>query len=151
LRMTMAYFPDKPVLKADLGVIYFKAGRYDAALSLLRDAERADHQDSFTNFYLAMLYEKIGKLQEASDLYEKLLVVMPDYTKLYYQLANLKAKLNKEGEGFYYYGFYYFYGGDLANAKHHFSRSISLLPKDSQMKTEAENVLKKIDRFEKEK
>ncbi len=151
LRTTMAYFPDKPALKADLGVIYLKAGRYDAALKLLQEAERENHNDGFTDFYLAMLYEKIGKLQEASDLYEELLVAMPDYTKLYYQLANLKAKLNKEGEGFYYYGFYYFYEGDLINAKHHFSKSVALLPKDSRMKTEAENVLKKIDRFEKEK
>ena len=95
LRKTMAYFPDKPALKADLGVIYLKAGRYDAALNLLQEAERANHNDGFTDFYLAMLYEKIGKLQEASDLYEELLVVMPDYTKLYHQLANLKAKLNK--------------------------------------------------------
>ena len=35
--------------------------------------------------------------------------MMPDYTKLYYQLANLKAKQNKQDEGFYYYGYYYWY------------------------------------------
>ena len=151
LRTTMAYFPDKPILKADLGVIYLKAGRYDAALNLLQEAERAAHYDGFTDFYLAMLYEKIGRLQEASDLYEELLLVMPDYTKLFYQLANLKAKLKKEGEGLYYYGFYYFYEGDLTNAKNYFSRSVALLANDSRMKAEAENMLRKIDRFEKEK
>jgi len=97
-----------------------------------------------------MVNEKIGKLQEASDLYEGLLVKLPDYTKLYYQIANLKAKMNKEGEGFYYYGYYYWYEGDLVNARNHFSRAVTLLPKDSQMKTEAENMLKKIDKFEKD-
>jgi len=151
LRKTMAFFPDKPILKADLGVIYLKAGRYDAALNLLQEAERAVQHDGFTDFYLAMLYEKVGRLQEASDLYEELLVVMPDYTKLYYQLANLKAKLNNEGEGLYYYGFYYWYEGDLGNAKRHFSKAVTLLPKDSRMKTEVENMLVKIAKFEKEK
>ena len=118
---------------------------------MLQEAERATHYDGFTDFYLAMLYEKIGRLQEASDLYEELLGMMPDYTKLYYQLANLKAKLKKEGEGLYYYGFYYFYEGDLTNAKNYFSRSVALLANDSRMKAEAENMLRKIDRFEKEK
>jgi len=150
LRRTMAYFPDKPVLKADLGVIYLKAGRYDAAFGLLQEAMRNDRNNGFTSFYLAMLYEKTGKLQEAADLYEELLFMLPDYTKLYYQLANLKAKLNKQGEGFYYYGYYYWYEGNLKSARQYFAKAVSLLPKESQMKTEAENMLRKIDRFEKE-
>jgi predicted Zn-dependent protease len=151
LRKTMAFYPDKSLLKADLGIIYLNAGKYYEAKNLLQEAAESDDSDDFARFYLAMVDEKTGKLQEASDLYEGLLVKLPDYTKLYYQIANLKAKMNKEGEGFYYYGYYYWYEGDLVNARNHFSRAVTLLPKDSKMKTEAENMLKKIDRFEKDK
>ena len=83
-------------------------------------------------------------------MYEELLVMMPDYAKLYYQLANLMAKLNKEEEGFYYYGYYYWYEGNLLSAKTHFARAVALLPKDGQKKADAENMLRKISRFEKE-
>jgi len=151
LRKTMAFYPDKPILKADLGVIYLKSGRYDEALNLLQETKRAERNNGYANFYLGIAFEKTGKLQEASDLYEELLVMMPDYSKLYYQLANLKAKLNKQEEGFYYYGYYYWYEGDLMSAKYHFSKSVALLPQDSQKKANAEIMLRKIARFEKEK
>jgi predicted Zn-dependent protease len=151
LRRTMAFFPDKQILQADLGVIYLKSGKYDEALNLLQTSKRTGRDNGYASYYLAMLYEKTGKLQMASELYEELLGIMPDYSKLYYQLANVKAKLNKQEEGFYYYGYYYWYEGNLTSAKNHFLQAVTMLPKDSRKKTEAENMLKKIDKFEKEK
>jgi predicted Zn-dependent protease len=151
LQNTLAYFPDKPILKADLGVIHLKSGKYDEAVDLLQEAKRADRKNGYTSFHLAMAYEKTGKLQKATDLYEDMLIMMPDYSKLYYQLANLKAKTDNQGEGFYYYGYYYWYEGDLMSAKFHFSKAIELLPAESQKKAKAEHMLKKIDSFEKEK
>jgi len=151
LRRTMAFFPDKQILQADLGVIYLKSGKYDEALNLLQTSNRTGRDNGYASYYLAMLYEKTGKLQMASELYEELLGIMPDYSKLYYQLANVKAKLNKQEEGFYYYGYYYWYEGNLTSAKNHFLKAVTMLPKDSRKKTEAENMLKKIDKFEKEK
>ena len=151
LRATMAFFPDKAMLKADLGVIYLKSGRYGDALDLLQESLRNDPNNGYASFYLASTYEKTGKLQNASDLYEELLALLPDYSKLYYQLANLKAKLNRQVEGFYYYGYYYWYEGDLKSAQHHFSQAAALLPAESPKKADAQNMLSKIARFEKEK
>jgi len=151
LRRTMDFFPDKSILMADLGVIYLKSGRYAEAQESLQETIKADRNNGYASFYLAMVYEKTGKLQEAADLYEELLFTMPDYVKLYYQLAQIKAQLNRQDEGFYYYGFYYWYAGDLMSSKHHFSRAVALLPQESRKKTDAENMLRKIARFEKEK
>jgi predicted Zn-dependent protease len=151
LRKTLDIIRDRPILKADLGVIYIKSGRYDEAIDLLQETRRAERNNWYTSFYLALAYEKKGKLQEASSLYEELLFTMPDYSKLYYQLANLQAKLNNQGEGFYYYGYYYWYEGDLMSARYHFSKSVELLPQDSQKKAAAQNMLRKITTFEKEK
>jgi predicted Zn-dependent protease len=151
LRRTMTFYPGKPILKADLGVIFLKSGRYDEAVALLQETLRAEPHNGYASFYLASAYEKTGKLQDASDLYEELVPVLSDYSKLYYQLANLKAKLNRQDEGFYYYGYYYWYEGDLKSAQYHFSRAVELMPKDNRKKADAENMLQKIARFEKEK
>jgi predicted Zn-dependent protease len=151
LRKTMAFYPDKPILKTDLGVLYLKAGRYEEALAQLQEARKEERNNAYTTFYLAMTLEKTGKVQAASDLYEELLVTISDYAKLYYQLANIKAALGQQGEGFYYYGYYYWYEGDLKNAQHHFSKAITLLPQENYLKTNAETMLKKIAQLEKER
>ena len=151
LRKTMAIYPDKLILKADLGVIYLRSGRYEEALVQLQEARRAERNNAYATFYLAMALEKTGKAQEASDLYEELLITIADYAKLYYQLANVKASLGQQGEGFYYFGYYYWYEGDLKNARYHFSKAVLLLPQESYLKTNAEVMLKKISEFEKEK
>ena len=106
LRKTMTVYNDKTILKTDLGVIFLKSGKYSMALSQLQEAEKAERNNAYTIFNLAMTYEKTDELQKASDLYERLLSMIPDYSKLYYQLANVKASSCKQGEGFYYYGYY---------------------------------------------
>ena len=151
MRKAMVFYADKPILKADLGVLYLKAGRYEEALGQLQEARKAERTNAYTTFYLAMTLEKTGKVQAASDLYEELLVTISNYAKLYYQLANVKAALGKQGEGFYYYGYYYWYEGDLKNSQHHFSKAITLLPQESYLKTNAETMLKKIVQLEKER
>lgn len=150
LRRTMAFYPDKTILKTDLGVIYLKAGRFQAALTQLREAEEKERRSAYTAYYLAQALEKSGRPQEAATLYEKLLDLIPSYSQLYYRLANLKGGLNKKDEGFYYFGHYYFYEGDLDSARYHYSKAVALLPQESQMRLEAQNMLKKIARFEKE-
>ncbi|MDX1775906.1 MAG: M48 family metalloprotease, partial [Desulfobulbales bacterium] len=149
LLKTLEFFSDRPILKADLGVIYLKSGRYDDAIKLLQESRRIERNNWYANFNLAAAFEKKGKLQDASLLYEELLPLMPDYSKLYYQLAKLQGKLNRIGEGFYYYGYYYWYEGDMQKAGYHFSKSIELLANDSQKKGDAENMLRKVARFEK--
>jgi predicted Zn-dependent protease len=151
LRKTMGFYPDKPILKADLGVLYLKSGRFEEALDLLEEVKKAERGNAYATFYLAMTLEKTGRVQAASDLYEELLVTISDYAKLYYQLANVKASLGQQGEGFYYYGYYYWYEGDLKNAQYHFSKAVTLLPPESYLKTNADVMLKKIVQFEKEK
>jgi len=151
LRKTMAFYPDRSILKADLGVLYLKSGRFEEALFNLQEAHKAERNNAYATFYLAMTLAKTGKTKEASSLYEELLITIPDYAKLYYQLANVKASLGQQGEGFYYYGYYYWFEGNLNNARNYFTKAITILPSESYLKTNAETMVKRIDQFEKEK
>ena len=151
LRKTMTIYPDKSILKADLGVIYLKSGRYNNALVQLQEARKADRNNAYATFNLARVLEKTGELKSATDLYEELLITMPDYSQLYYQLASVNALLGNQGEVFYYNGYYYWYEGKLKSAKYNYSKAVSLLPQDSRMRADAESMLQKIAEFEKEK
>jgi predicted Zn-dependent protease len=151
LRKTMTIYPDKSILKADLGVIYLKSGRYKNALAQMQVARKADRNNAYATFYLAQVLEKTGELKSATDLYEELLITMPDYSQLYYQLASVNALLGNQGEVFYYNGYYYWYEGKLKSAKYNYSRAVTLLPQDSRMRADAGSMLQKIDEFEKEK
>jgi tetratricopeptide (TPR) repeat protein len=75
---------------------------------------------------------------------------MPDYSQMHYNLANLKGQMGKEGEGYHYFGYYYFYEGDFKKAKYNFSKAVSLLPEDNSRKSESKKMIDKITSFEKE-
>ncbi|MBW2465957.1 MAG: M48 family metalloprotease [Deltaproteobacteria bacterium] len=150
LQKTISIYPERVILKTDLGVIYLKSGNYKMAITQLQEARKAGDNSAYTIFNLAMALEKTGQLQEAAEYYEELLPQMSDYSKLYYQLARVKAALGLEGEGFYYYGYYYLYEGNLERAEAHFTKAVSLMAADNQMKAEAERMLKKIKGFKTE-
>jgi predicted Zn-dependent protease len=150
LRKVQAFYTDKNILKADMGVVYLKSGQYDKAVDQLLEARKTDRRNAYTTFYLAMAYEKSGKLQEAEYLYEELFGSMPEYPKLHFQLANVKGSLGKRGEGFYYYGYFNLYEGNLDKAKKQFSKAISLLPGNSPIHANAKSMLEKIASFERE-
>lgn len=150
LLKTITIYPDRSILKTDLGVIYLKSGNYKRAISMLQEAREAGSDNAYTDFNLAMAFEKAGKAREAALLYEKLLLLIPDYSKLYYRLANVKASLGEQGTGFYYYGYYYLYEGSLDKAQYHFSKAVTLLPTENHLRSDAEKMLKKIAGFKKE-
>jgi predicted Zn-dependent protease len=151
LRKTMTIYPDKSILKADLGVIYLNSGQYKNALVQLQEARKADRNNAYATFNLAQVLEKTGELKGATDLYEELLITMPDFSQLYYQLANVNALLGNQGEVYYYNGFYHWYEGDLKSAKYNYSKAVTLLPQDTRMRADAESMLQKIVEFEKER
>ena len=134
-----------------MGVIYFNSGQYKNALVQLQEARKADRNNAYATFNLAQVLEKTGELKGATDLYEELLITMPDYSQLYYQLASVNALLGNQGEVFYYNGYYYWYEGKLKYAKYNYSKAVTLLPQDSRMRADAESMLQKIAEFEKEK
>jgi predicted Zn-dependent protease len=148
LRKVMSQYPDKSILKADLGVIFYEAGRYDEALKLFHESWSEDHNCAYASYYLARTYEQTGNMSRAMQLYDELLSVLPDYSPLYYRLGKIKASQGDKGAGYYYLGVYYWYEGDAKTAKIHLTQAMHNLPKDDPIALKSGAMLEKIERLE---
>jgi predicted Zn-dependent protease len=150
LREVISYYPTKPILKTDLGVIYYKSGRYEEGLELLSAARRLEPKNAFTIYNLALTLEKVGKLEEAVALYKELVLLIPDFTKIYFQLGNIMVTHGNKGEGFYNLGIYSWYEGDLTSAKHHLMQATKHLPADSKLHENSQKIINKIAKYQKQ-
>jgi len=148
LAKVMAYFPDKPILITDLGVIYFEAGDYGKALALFQQAYGIAPDDDYTKYNLARALVHQRLPAEAQRLYEQLLVDMPDNAELHSQLGRLKAEMGDLAAGYYHLGAYHWYGGDTKMAKRYLHQAIEGLPDGRAEKKAARELLNQIARVE---
>ncbi len=149
LRKVMAAHPDRPILIADLGVLRFEAGRYGEALDLFRKAHAAMPDSAYASFHLANTLMQLGQLDEAGRIYERLLPELPDYSRLSYQLSRLRAAQGRPDEGYYYLGLYHWQEGEAEPAKQYLNQAVARLPAGNELRKQAQDLLKKIDRLSK--
>ena len=144
----IAQYPDKTILQTDLGVIHFAAGRFEKALAIFKKSIAVAPDCLHTKYYMARSLRRLGRLSEASVLYEELLVTMPDNTDLHAQLGRIKAELGDMASGYYHLGAYYWYEGNAELAKRHLKQTVEL-SKESMEGKAAEELLTTIARVEK--
>ena len=147
LLKVIAFYPHQPVLKVDLGVVHFEAGRFAEALVLFREARAADAELTYATYYLARTLQQLGKSAEALALYEELLLIMPDFSQLYYDAGKIKAAQGDKGAGYYYLGLYNWYEGEEKSAKFHLQQAVAILPTGDKTRAKAKEMLDKIERL----
>lgn len=59
---------------------------------------KADPNDGFTRFALAMELQKLGRIDDAVKVYQQLLSKDPDYVGVYYHLGKALEQLNRTNE-----------------------------------------------------
>jgi tetratricopeptide (TPR) repeat protein len=84
---------------------YLKTGKENLAIEEMRNFLKAKPKDKKMRLQLAQLLEKQGNIQEASDMYEKILDIAPRdkeakeaYLRLLSQLAELQEERGNFGE-----------------------------------------------------
>ncbi len=144
LQKVMDFYPDKAILKTDMGIIELQQGNTDEAMNYFQDVRRNEPGNWYNNFYLAMALQKKGDTKRALELYSQLSAFIPDYPNLYYQIAEIVSGYGNRGEGHFYLGKYYFCLGDFSNARFHLNRARESLAATSKMQQEIDVLFKKM-------
>jgi predicted Zn-dependent protease len=147
MREVMRFYPDRPVLLADLGMIYMQWGKLETAQMYLEEARSKDPGSWYTTFYLAMTLEQTGDIDRAEALYRQVLDHNGDYPKVYFQLAQIASKKNNEAQSHLLLGKNYFYEGNFPTSIFHLkkARDLSSSHRDRE---EIQDILAKIKKIE---
>jgi tetratricopeptide (TPR) repeat protein len=88
--------PDRPKLRAYLGVSYERRGLKSEAIQQFEAAWQLDPQNDDYLRHLAVLYEETGKMEEALLAYQKILELEPDDAEA--QESYLRLKMQEMGQ-----------------------------------------------------
>lgn len=150
LQKVIKHFKDKAILQTDLGMIAFREGKYSQALQDFQQALNANPDDAFSAYNKADTLEHLGREKEAMQVYQNLISVIPDFTKLRFQLGKLLSDSGRTGAGHYQLGEYFWLNGDHKTAKYHLNRALHDQTSDKETLQLAQEQLKKIKGVEKE-
>jgi len=144
LNEVVDFFPDRPILLADKGVLAYESGNASEAIGLMEKARMADRHNMLATFYLAKIYLARKQLDKAEHYFNLVAAELPDYPKVYFELGRLNALGEKPGDSQYYLGKYNLYRGRLKLAEMNFKTAHTLDDTSVRFKTDAEEMLKVI-------
>jgi type IV pilus biogenesis/stability protein PilW len=82
----------------NMGYAYYRKGDYQAAEKALREALIRNPISPRAMLVLGLVYEKLGREDDALDQFMKVLGVMPDYLDAHWELANLYMRQGKKAK-----------------------------------------------------
>jgi len=149
LRKVMVRFPEKHVLKTDLGRIKLEAGETKEALKIFQEVNKDNPYGIYNTYYLAKTLQQEGQQAQAVIIYEQLLERLPTYPKLYYDIGRIRAAMGNQALGHYNLGLYHFYLGATPTALFHFNQAIKGLSRLDPLYVKTIDMKEKIERLEK--
>ncbi|MFZ5797639.1 MAG: beta-barrel assembly-enhancing protease [Desulfobulbaceae bacterium] len=143
-----AYFVDRPMLDVDEGIIHLDSGNAEKAIELLGKALSSNPEDMYAAFHLARANEMTGKVNEAERLYTKVMSVLPEYPRVYFEMGRIRASQGRKGMSNFYLAKYYLYQGRMELAKEYFKITMDDSTVDSSVQEEADSILTRLDELE---
>lgn len=149
LQKVIKRFPDKPILKSDLGRIKLEAGETKNALEIFQEIHKLDPDESYNTYYLAKALQQNGEQAQAVLVYENLSERLPTYAKLYQEIGKIRATLGNLALGHYNLALYHYYEGSTLSARYHVEQALKGLPEKDPLFAKAQELRNKIVRIEK--
>jgi beta-barrel assembly-enhancing protease len=147
LREVMQFYPDKPILLTDLGLVYMQWGQLETARMYLEEARNKNPGNWYSTFYLAKALQQSGDIDRAEALYKQVQQNNVDYPGAYFQLADIASKKGNQALSHLYLGKNYYYEGNFPSCKYHLKKAneLSSSPQDRE---EIKEILEKIKKIE---
>ncbi|MEW6220441.1 MAG: M48 family metalloprotease [Thermodesulfobacteriota bacterium] len=151
LAAVVAAEPNRPILQADLGVALHEAGRYQEAKEVLTQARDRDPELGYATFHLARALGQLGERPRAIALLEGLIPILPDYSRLYFDLGGLHSAEGHTGVAYYYLGMHSWLTGDPERAVDFYKRALTELDSTDPLYEESKARWKRIQELEMDK
>ena len=113
-----------PFFHQEMGSIYFLAGRYEEALSVLDKAISNSQDDVMGRYYLGRTHLSLNQLEAAAADLQGVIESAPEYDQAYYFLGETFGRMNRMGDAHYYLGIYYERKHNLKNALFHLNQAL---------------------------
>jgi len=144
-----AQYPNKEILEIDRAVILVESGRVEEGRRLLEQAVQHDSNDMYGVYQLAKLELSRGNGPRAEQLLQRVMMVMPEYPQLYFDMGQIEADRGKEGSSIYYLGKYNLYLGRIKLAKQYLTRTSKDKNVPEKQRYDAKSILDKLKELEK--
>jgi predicted Zn-dependent protease len=148
LEKVIAFYPDRSILLVDLGIVEMEDGNKERALTLFRKAYELNRNDHWATFQLARILLSLGNLDKAEIYLKEIQAATPTYSKIYFELGELKSRQGESGNASYYLGKYYLYEGKLKLARQSLVAAEKKSGLQSENKDDIKILLGIIDRLE---
>lgn len=149
LQKVISRYPDKHILKTDLGRIKFEAGESKKALELFQEINKLSPDEAYNTYYLAKTLQQTGELAQAVRIYENLTGRLPTYAKLYLEIGKIRAALGNNALGHYNLALYQYYEGSSRSARYHIAEALKGLSEKDPLFSKIQDLQKKIVRIDK--
>jgi len=149
LQKVISRFPDRHILKTDLGRIKFEAGETKKALEIFQETNRLDPNAAYNTYYLAKALQQNGESAQAVLIYENLTERLPTYAKLYQEIGKIRAALGNKALGHYNLALYQYYEGSSLSARYHLDQALKNLSEKDPLFPKVKELKDKIKRIEK--
>jgi predicted Zn-dependent protease len=149
LQKVIRRFPDKHILKTDLGRIKFEAGETKKALEIFQEINKLDPNEAYNTYYLAKALQQNGESAQAVLIYEDLTERLPTYAKLYQEIGKIRAALGNKALGHYNLALYQYYEGSSLSARYHLDQALKGLSEKDPLFPKVKELKDKIIRIEK--
>ena len=142
------YFPKQTLLLVDQGVVELAAGNFPRALELIEQAHLKDRHDQWAQYQLARVRLALGEQDRAAQIFLEVARMLPDFSKVYFELGRIRTAQNRTGDAACYLGKYYLYGGRTKLARQNLKLAMEDAGTSQDLKKEAKALLETLKRLE---
>ncbi|HBI14191.1 MAG TPA: hypothetical protein DDY20_01505 [Desulfobulbaceae bacterium] len=144
-----SHFPGRALLDIDAGIILLDSGKAESAIELFASAVGKNQEDMYAAFHLARAYEITGKVEEAEQLYAKVMSALPEYPRVYFEMGRIKASQGLPGMSNFYLAKYYLYEGRLELARDCLKKARKDATVATSIQEEADRILLRLEELAK--
>ncbi len=142
LEWVVKVYPEKDYFRLDLAEVYFSAGIYPRAQSLL-EAYLARHPgDVRARWLLTRTYQERHLREKALQGFERLSGELEDLPDFHYYYGKLLSEMGREGQAHYRFARYFALKGDFKVANYHYRKALRYLPPEDPLR---EKIRKKLE------